>query len=198
MPIVTHLDIEDCFLLEGDRYFDERGHFTELFNETKCQDIDRLLGPCRQVSLSCSKTNVVRGIHRSPYSKLVSCLSGRLIDYVIDLREDSPTYLKWLSVPLDPTSGKQLFVPAYCGHMFVALEDDTRMCYIQGGAYNPLFEMEVNINDPQIGITLPHSDTKRYIISPKDINAPMLIDAQAALTLKIEKANQSNEAKISQ
>lgn len=180
MPKVTHLEVADCFVLEGDRYFDDRGFFTELFNETKCKDIDEKLKACKQVSLSCSKANVLRGIHTSQYSKLVACLSGRLIDYVIDLREGSETYLKWVSVELNPQEGKQLFVPPGCGHMFVALEDNTQMCYIQSGTFNPPFEMEVNFQDPQIGIKLPNPDISIYTISEKDRNSPMLAEAQKA------------------
>jgi dTDP-4-dehydrorhamnose 3,5-epimerase len=180
MAKVTHLEVTDCFVLEGARYHDERGFFTELFNETKTKDISEKLKPCKQVSLSQSKANVLRGIHTSQYSKLVACLSGRLIDYVIDLREDSPTYLKWVSVELDPQNGKQLYVPPGCGHMFVALEDNTLMCYIQSGTFNPPFEMEVNFADPQIGIKLPNDDISIYTISEKDRNSPMLAEAQAA------------------
>ena len=179
-PVITPLEVQDCFVVEGVRYHDERGFFTELFNETKTKDISDLLGPCKQVSLSHSKANVLRGIHTSQYSKLVSCLNGRLLDFVIDLREGSSTYLKWVSVELDFPSGKQLYVPAGCGHMFVSLEDNTIMHYIQSGTFNPPLEMEVNFADPQINIKLPNPDVSVYTISEKDRNAPLLADAQAA------------------
>lgn len=179
-PVVTPQEVTDCFVLEGARYHDDRGFFTELFNETKTKDISEKLGACKQVSLSQSKANVLRGIHTSQYSKLVCCLSGRLIDYVIDLREGSPTYMKWISVELTPQNGKQLYVPPGCGHMFVSMEDNTLMCYIQSGTFNPPFEMEVNFADPQIGVVLPNPDVSIYTISEKDKSAPMLADAQAA------------------
>lgn len=180
MAKVTHLEVEDCFVLEGVRYHDERGFFTELFNETKSHEISEKLKPCKQVSLSCSKKDVLRGIHTSQYSKLVACLSGALVDFVIDLREGSPSYLKWISVELTPENGKQLYVPPGCGHMFVSLADNTMMCYIQSGTFNPPFEMEVNFADPQIGIKLPNPDVSIYTISEKDRKSPMLADAQAA------------------
>lgn len=179
-PVVTHLEVADCFVVEGVRYHDDRGLFTELFNETKSKDISEKLGACKQVSLSRSNANVLRGIHTSQYSKLVSCMNGRLIDFVIDLREGSSTYLKWVSVELDFAGGKQLYVPPGCGHMFVSLEDNTIMHYIQSGTFNPPFEMEVNFADPQIGVKLPNPDHSVYTISDKDRNAPMLADAQAA------------------
>ncbi|SRR6266550_56538 len=183
MAKVTLLSINDCFVLEGSRYKDERGFFTELFNEVKHPEIHEKLKSCRQVSLSSSRAKVLRGIHTSQYSKLVSCLFGRLFDYVIDLRADSTTYMTWLSVELTPDNGKQLYVPPGCGHMFVSMENNTLMCYIQSGTFNPPFEMEVNAFDPSIGIILPGKDSYDacnvdYIISEKDQNAPMLDEAQ--------------------
>lgn len=165
MQLLT--DIEGCYLLSRPYFNDERGVFKEFYNET------RQSYPCAQVSFSNSRKNVVRGIHRSSYSKLVSCLHGRLLDYVIDLRPESPTYLNHVVVELSPASELQLYVPAYCGHLFVSLEENTQMLYIQSGTYDPATEKEYRYNDPKFGLTFPISE-EEMIISEKDRRTPLM------------------------
>jgi len=120
------------------------------------------------------KKNVVRGIHCSPYSKLVTCIKGRIWDVVVDLRKGSPTYLKWRGKELSPT--QQLYIPPRCGHAFISLDEDNIVMYFQGGTWNPKFEMDTNYLDPQINIKWPKAE--QYILSDKDRNAPFLDEAQ--------------------
>ena len=171
MESIEKLGIEGCFTIVQPRYFDERGYFTELYNENKL--IDEHIGPAKQVSLSVSKCGVLRGLHCSQYTKFVGCLRGKLIDFVVDLRPSSSTYKKWICVELSAENKKQMLVPAGCGHGFLSLEEDTMMCYIQGGCYDPKNEKEVSFFDPQFNIIIPDMD---YIISEKDRKAANFSD----------------------
>jgi len=163
----TETCIKGCYEIQFERFEDQRGYFQELYSSSKYE-----IPPGEQVSCSSSMKNVIRGIHCSPYYKLCSCVSGKLFDVAIDLREDSPTYLKWTGTWLSADNRKQFLVPTGCGHGFYAAEDNTLLVYLQGGRYNKEYEKEIRWNDPKIGIVWPESSN--YILSEKDQNAPYL------------------------
>ena len=90
----------------------------------------------RQINCSFSYKNVFRGIHQATFAKLVSCVSGSIIDFCVDLRPSSPTYLKHFATELSPKNNHQLYIPSYCGHGFLALEDSV-VVYAQDDVYCP-------------------------------------------------------------
>ncbi len=162
---ITKTEIDGCYILENTRWHDSRGFFQEVYN--KHQKID----PAQQVSWSMSGANVIRGIHASPYYKLCTCVQGRLWDVAIDLRPDSPTYMKKASVWLEGGSPKQFMVPAGCGHGFFAEQEGTMLFYLQGGCYADQPGHEYRWNDPTFSIDWPKAEA--YVISDKDKNAPL-------------------------
>lgn len=162
-------EVEGAFVLEFDRFSDNRGYFQEVYSVKK----DEYCLPSYQINVSCSKKNVVRGMHVVPFSKLCTCVQGSLFDVVADTRPHSPTYLGWYGVWLTEENRKQLFVPAGCAHGFFAGEDDTLLLYLQDGTYNPQTEQEVNWRDPQLNIVWPPAT--EYVLSEKDRQAPMLL-----------------------
>lgn len=159
--------IKDCFEIEFQRYGDSRGFFEELYSSKKYDIL-----PGEQINCSMSKKGVIRGIHCSSYYKLCSCLKGTLYDVAVDLREESPTYLKWHGVWLEEDKMTQLLIPPGCGHGFYSAEDNTLLVYIQGGVYSNDKEKEIRWNDPTIGIGWPYNEN--YIISDKDRNSNFL------------------------
>jgi dTDP-4-dehydrorhamnose 3,5-epimerase len=160
--------VEGAYVCELDRYPDDRGYFEEIFSLNRnFFEMD-----VRQVSVSCSKRNVVRGLHVAPFAKLCMCVSGRLFDVVADARSGSPTYLGWFGVWLSPNEPKQLFVPEGCAHGFYAAEDDTVLLYMQGGVYDPKIGTEIHWRDPRLAIDWPQAES--YILSPKDEKAEPL------------------------
>eukprot|EP01121_Diplochlamys_sp_Union-15-3_P001813 TRINITY_DN11579_c0_g1_i1.p1 TRINITY_DN11579_c0_g1~~TRINITY_DN11579_c0_g1_i1.p1 ORF type:complete len:192 (+),score=37.33 TRINITY_DN11579_c0_g1_i1:29-577(+) len=174
MSTITELEIKGAFIVEGQIFKDNRGWFHESYQEEKYSIIKQ---EWKQVSVSQSKKNVVRGIHCSPYSKLITCITGRVWDVVIDLRVGSPTYLKWIGSELH--GARQLYIPPYCGHAFFVMEENTVLMYCQGGVFVPQREMDVNYLDSSINISWPKPiDSASYIISDKDNNAPALEDAR--------------------
>ena len=113
------------------------------------------------------------GIHyreeKDPMTKLVSVIKGRGMDYIVDLRKDSPTYLKWKSIELSAENGIAVLVPAGFGHGFLSLEDDTIQYYSVDTCGSNAFSKSVNYLDEKIGLKL---EIPVIHIADYDINAP--------------------------
>jgi len=165
---VTNTEVKDCLVFETQSWPDERGYFRELFNQARYE----LGRDFKQVNCSVSNKDVVRGLHIAPFAKLVSCVKGRVFDVAIDPRPNSPTYLKWTGTELSPENGKQLFVPPFCGHGFMALEDDSIVVYLQDSTYDPKVESSIHWKDKTFAVTWPYS--KSYVVSQKDDFAPQM------------------------
>jgi dTDP-4-dehydrorhamnose 3,5-epimerase len=124
-----------------------------------------------------SQKGVLRGIHlqNHPFSqaKLVRCIRGTVLDIAVDLRKNSPTYKKWVSVELSQDNHRQFLIPRGFGHAFLTLTDDVEFLYKADQYYNPESDRSILWNDPEIGIDWP---IKNPILSSKDANAPLLAD----------------------
>lgn len=161
------------------RHEDERGFFEEV-SFSDIVGVQTAEAPLvRQSGYSCSQRNVLRGIHCSPYGKLVICQSGEMWDAVVDLRPDSPTFLEWDAVLLSPERRTRMYVPPGVGHGFLALKDDTTCLYLKLGCYDRSQELEVNAFDPAVGIRwpLPVGSAEGYVISAKDRSLPPAAEA---------------------
>jgi len=134
-----------------------------------------------QVNCSVSHRGVIRGIHFADVppgqAKYACCVSGRIMDVVVDLRTGSPTFKSWQAVELDEASGRALFISEGLGHAFTALSAEATIVYMCSSAYNPSGEHGVHPLDPEIGITWPDCDNA--ILSDKDAAAPGLEEALA-------------------
>ena len=75
--------------------------------------------------------NSLRGIHISPYAKLLTCVQGSVYDVIVDMRPDSPSYLQWAAVCLTSTNGLQALIPPDCGHGYLALNEGATVIYCQ-------------------------------------------------------------------
>jgi dTDP-4-dehydrorhamnose reductase/dTDP-4-dehydrorhamnose 3,5-epimerase len=172
----TDLSVSGAYTIVAERYLDERGFFSELYNGTKNNARN-----WKQISLSQSKPFVLRGIHVSQYGKLVTCLQGSMQDFVVDLRPSSPTYLLWNRVNLISDEGTQVYIPSGCGHAFVSGENGCTVMYCQEGVFDPSTEMDVAWNDPLLNIrwSIPHG--VEPIISAKDLRAPQLASRRSDL-----------------
>jgi len=163
-------EIKNAFILEIDRFSDERGSFQELFSVYKY--ISQVWRPA-QVNLSCSNKNVVRGLHVTPFSRLLTCIKGKLFNVIADVRPESPTFKNWFGIWLDESSCKQIYVPYGCAHGFFVAENDTMLLHQQDFPYTPSIEKEIHWKDPTLAITWPEADN--YILSEKDQNAPNMV-----------------------
>lgn len=165
-------EIEGAILYDSDSYRDERGTFQEIFNVSRLDSFWEFFPPfgVRQINLSQSHKRVVRGLHVSPYSKLVTCIRGSLFDVIVDVREGSPTKGKWYGKWLSEDWDHQLLVPKGCAHGFYASCDETMLLYAQDGTYDPEKEYAINWRDPEFQIDWPESPS--YNLSDKDSAAP--------------------------
>ena len=179
---VGELGIDGAWLYEHQVWQDQRGRFFEMFRGNEfAQDLGYPL-EVAQVNCSASRWGVIRGIHFADVppgqAKYVCCVSGRIMDVVVDLRIGSPTFKAWQAVELDASGGRTLFIAEGLGHAFTALSAEATVVYLCSSPYNPCGEHGVHPLDPDIGISWP--DAASAILSGKDAAAPGLEQALAA------------------
>jgi dTDP-4-dehydrorhamnose 3,5-epimerase len=176
MPIqVEETAIPDVKIIRGTRFQDERGFFTETYKESEYLEIG--LPRFVQDNLSESSKGVIRGLHwqESPHGqgKLVSCLTGSILDVAVDIRRDSSTFGKHVAIELNSKEQIALWVPEGFAHGFQALENGTRVHYKVTNYWNKGAERSLNYHDSEINISW-HDITQ--VISEKDLDAPNLSD----------------------
>jgi dTDP-4-dehydrorhamnose 3,5-epimerase len=173
MPIqVLPTDFVEARIFVPEVFEDERGFFKETYSTAKYRALG-LSDEFVQDSVSFSRQNVIRGLHYDVrMSKLVQVLRGRIFDVIVDLREGSPTSLRWQGFELSADNHRQLYVPAGFAHGFLALTDDVIFSYKHGALHDPAHERSVRWNDPTLAIAWPL--TGDPILSAKDRAAPPL------------------------
>ena len=149
-------NLQDCYILEPDRFGDDRGYFSPYFIQKDLNNLGIKFENVVQANRSKSTKGVVRGLHfqKDPkcQAKIVEVISGKAIDVVVDIREGSPTYGMSTSVLLTPDNNRQLFVPRGFAHGFISLEDNTIFQYLIDNDYAPDMEGGIYWNDPDLGI----------------------------------------------
>ena len=160
-------------LIDLERRGDDRGFFARTFcaDEFAAQGLPTEFVQ-QNTSYSANK-GTLRGMHfqTAPHGedKLIRCLRGAIVDIIIDLRPDSPTYKKWEAFELDDVNKRQLLVPKGFGHGFQTVSDHVEVTYLVSAKYTPSAEGGVRWNDPAFGITWPLAPTD---MSDKDRNWP--------------------------
>ena len=155
---ITSTSFENLFIIEPNTFYDERGAFSRVFCENELHDIFDL--QIKQVNHSITKQKgTVRGLHfqYEPNSevKMVKCIKGAIYDVVVDIRKNSPTFLKTFSIELSKKNQKMLCIPKGFAHGFQTLEDETELLYFHSSIYAPLNEDALNIKDPLLDIKWP-------------------------------------------
>lgn len=176
-------NLKDCYILEPDRFGDDRGYFSPYFIQKDLDDLG--FQGVVQANRSLSGKGVIRGLHfqKDPkcQAKIVEVIRGAAIDVVVDIREDSETYGKWTSILLTPENNKQLFVPRGFAHGFISLEEDTIFHYLIDNDYAPELEGGILWNDSDLGIDwdnlLNEHGIESPVLSDKDTKYPKLKDA---------------------
>lgn len=154
---------------------DERGMFARLFCSNELAEAG-WQGKIAQINHSLThRIGSIRGLHfqHPPMSeiKFVSCVRGKVFDVAVDLRKNSPTFLKYVAVELDAAEGSALMLPKGVAHGFQVLQQDSELIYCHSTPYSLEFEDGVNPLDPKLNICwpLPIED-----ISEKDLQRTML------------------------
>jgi dTDP-4-dehydrorhamnose 3,5-epimerase len=148
-----------AFLVELERRVDERGFFARTFCERELEERE-LPSHWPQCSLARNvRAGTLRGLHynAAPFqeAKLVRCVAGAIWDVIVDLRRDSPCFLRWFGVELSAAAGNALYIPAGFAHGLVTLVDETDVYYHISRFYEPAAARGLRWNDPAIGIAWP-------------------------------------------
>lgn len=167
--MVEKKEIEGIVIFETHVFHDERGYFMEFYNEKKFKKniLENL--SFKQDNISCSKKNVLRGMHFQlpPFEqgKLVQVIKGKALDVVVDLRKGSKTFGEHLRIELSGNNKKKLWIPPGFAHGFLSLENDTILSYKCTNYYSKDHEMDLLWNDENLNIDW---GIENPIISEKD------------------------------
>lgn len=166
---------------------DRRGYFSEIFRLDEFANcVENLQFVQENQSLSI-QAGTIRGIHfqsqPAAQGKLVRCLTGKLFDIAVDLRQGSPTFGQWISAILRPGLNNQLWIPVGFGHGFCTLEPNSIISYRVTNYYSPENDKGVAWNDPAIGIEWPDLADPQTL-SPRDRNQPLLRDLPSYFSMK--------------
>lgn len=151
---IQKTDIDGLIVVEPNVWEDSRGHFLETFKSDRYRDVG-IDQPFVQDNLSRSHHGVVRGLHfqrTKPQGKLVMCITGQVLDVVVDLRANSETRGHSFSIILDSVTRNQLWIPPGFAHGFSVLSDVADFFYKCTDYYAPEDESGVLWSDPDLNI----------------------------------------------
>ncbi len=165
-------NIPGVILIPPEEFSDPRGYFFEAYKKSVFAE-NGIAVDFVQENQSLSRRNVLRGLHfqagRASQAKLVRCLAGEIFDVAVDLRKESPTFLKWAGATLSDRNRNQLFIPENFAHGFCVLSETAEVTYGCSTEYNPDTERGIIWNDPDIGIKWPIAEP---LLSERDRNFP--------------------------
>ena len=169
--------LKDCFLLKPDVFRDHRGTFYESYNQERFEETTKLEIDFVQDNQSTSKRGVLRGLHfqKGPFAqaKLVRTVLGKVLDVVVDLRPESPSFMKSYKAVLSNENNHQLFVPAGFAHGFLTLSEISVFAYKCDRYYNKASESGIIWNDPNLAIDWEFPE-EELILSEKDAVLPTI------------------------
>lgn len=168
-------EFEGLYILEPKVFGDHRGWFIENYSYEKLKQNGIDITFIQDNHSFSSKIGTLRGLHfqKSPkaQTKLIRCTKGMILDVVVDIRQGSPTYKKWLAVELSEENKKQLLIPKGFAHGFVTLSNNVEVQYKVDENYSPENDRSILYNDPDLAIDWGISNP---ILSEKDLKAPLL------------------------
>jgi dTDP-4-dehydrorhamnose 3,5-epimerase len=170
-------NLEGPILLQPDVHADSRGFFLETGRANVLAELG-VPDTWLQDNHSRSARGVLRGMHLQPgMAKLVRCARGRILDVVVDLRPDSPSYRRWESFELDDRDHRQVYVPDGFAHGFCVVSESADVIYRCSAYWEPELEVGFRWDDPAVGIRWP--DGIDFELSGRDANAPLLSHLEA-------------------
>jgi len=177
---VERLHLQEIVRLTPRRFSDDRGWFSETYNQ---RAVDEALGSelrFVQDNHSRSAKGVLRGLHYQldPHAqgKLVRVLRGAVLDVAVDIRRSSATFGQWVAAELTEENQAQLWIPAGFAHGFLSLTDGTEVLYKTTDFWAPAAERSIRWDDPDVALPWPKDMTPR--LAPKDAAAPLLASAE--------------------
>lgn len=174
---ITKTKLDGVVIIEPDVFGDNRGFFMESWNKKKMEEAGLYYDFVQDNHSKSTLKGTLRGIHfqkgDKAQAKLVSCVKGAVLDVVVDLRKNSPTFKQWVGVELSAENKKQLLIPRGFGHGFVTLTDDVEFLYKADNYYAPEADAGIRWNDLDIGVEW---GIENPILSEKDKKNPFLKD----------------------
>ncbi len=188
--IFIETTLPGAFIIDVEERRDDRG----LFARTYCRDefaAYSLDTDLVQGNLSFNNLRgTVRGLHfqfpPAAETKLVRCTRGAILDVIVDLRPESPAYLRHVAVELTAGNRRALYVPQRFAHGFQSLEDGTEVNYLTGARYAPEHEGGLRYDDPALGITWP---LPPVALSDKDRGWRLLEEVDSFIRGRMERAD---------
>ncbi len=172
--IVKNTSIENVFVIEPERYEDERGFFARTWSEI---ELAALGVETRFVegNISFNKMRgTLRGMHyqAEPHgqAKLVRCTRGAVYDVAVDLRPSSPTFKQWVGVELSAENRWMLYVPGDFGHGYLTLADETEVYYQVTAPYAPESSRGFRWDDPAFQVQWP--EVGELTVNNRDLEYP--------------------------
>ncbi|MDQ1919872.1 dTDP-4-dehydrorhamnose 3,5-epimerase [Massilia pseudoviolaceinigra] len=177
---VTPTAIPEVLILEPRVFGDDRGFFFESFNERKFEQLTGVAAHFVQDNHSKSARNVLRGLHyqiSQPQGKLVRVSAGAVYDVVVDLRQSSAFFGRWIGLDLSAENQRQLWVPPGFAHGFMVTSESAEVQYKTTDYWAPELERVILWNDPDIGIEWPlrglpmlsGKDSKGALLAQSDV-----------------------------
>tara|TARA_A100001011_G_scaffold74243_2_gene76290 strand:+ start:871 stop:1443 length:573 start_codon:yes stop_codon:yes gene_type:complete len=178
---ITPTEFPEVLLIQTNVYQDDRGWFMESFRRDLLeQAVGHNINFC-QDNQAKSSYGVIRGLHYqmppAAQSKLISVASGIILDVVVDIRKDAPSFGKHITVELSSENQKQLFVPRGFAHGYACLSQTAVVSYKVDNYYNKATEASIAFDDPQLNIDWQLPDNK-IVLSEKDKSHPIFANAQ--------------------
>ncbi len=176
---IRSLAVGDAYVLDLVPHGDARGRFTEWYRADVLADVVGHGLHLAQANHSVSARGVLRGVHFAQVppgqAKYVYCPSGRVLDVVVDVRVDSPTFGVHDAVVLDSEQPRAVYLSEGLGHAFLSLADGSSVTYLVSSGYDPTREFGISPVDP--ALDLPWPDDVEFELSAKDREAPTLAEA---------------------
>ena len=176
---IEKTSIFGAFLIKNKIFTDNRGFFSEVWNQKNFNKKLNQNIKFVQENWSQSKKNVLRGLHyqiKKPQAKLVRVTNGIVYDVIIDLRKFSPTFKKWYGVKLSSNNKKLLWVPAGCAHGFYVLSTTADFAYKTTQFWYPEYERCIIWND--IDLSIDWNIEGNPILSQSDLNGVQFKNAE--------------------
>jgi dTDP-4-dehydrorhamnose 3,5-epimerase len=167
--------LKGAYTIELEPYQDNRGLFARTFCKKEFQKIGHNKEFVQFNHSATIQKGTIRGMHYQvppgAEIKLIRCIRGKVYDAIIDIRYQSPTFLKYFAIELDEENMKMIYVPEGFAHGFQTLENNTQLIYHHTQFYNPGHERGIRYNDPAIDIKWPLEPVN---ITEKDSSYPLI------------------------
>lgn len=184
--VFTETKLSGAFIIDLERREDSRGFFARAFCQHEFGD-HGLKPLIAQANIGFNRRRgCLRGMHfqypPAAETKVVRCTRGAVLDIIVDLRPESPTYLEHVSVELTADNHRAIYIPERFAHGYQTLEDETETSYQVGEFYTPAAEGGLRYDDPALALTWPLPISE---ISEKDAEWPLLAEVETEVREKM-------------